>query len=214
MQVRKREDALKRNLSANFPKILACLKIQLEDLRDVGSFSGVNLNDFDVFWNGLAGEPQSARVNIEQILGRDYRAEIDKVLAAQDIKFRGRYEQYLDKYRRESAQLRTTSLLQVKTAQEVAAELEKERSMKIQQLDSLEKRHPGSAGSTFGKTANTPGVTRPKTQQTSKLSARSQKIDVQSSQSAVRQGVRTPAAMKSSQVEMDKWTSRIPRVAK
>ena len=64
-----------------------------------------------MFWNGLAGEPQSAGVNIEQILGRDYSAEIDKVLQSQDQKFRARYEQYLDKYRRESAQLRTTSLI-------------------------------------------------------------------------------------------------------
>ena len=136
------------------------------------------------------------------------------MLLAQDPKFKLRYEQYLDKYRRESAQLRTTSLIQVKSAQDLAAELQKERSMKIQQLENTEKRPISNSMSTFGRTANTPGLTRPQTQQVSKAHARSQRLDVQSSQHAVRQGVRTPAAMKSSQVEMDKWSSKIPRGAK
>ena len=65
--------------------------------------ASLNLNDFDLFWSGAAGEPFP--IKIKDPFGEDYETEIRVALSKQDHKFQERFNQFLEYYKRESAEL-------------------------------------------------------------------------------------------------------------
>ncbi|CAL6103738.1 Microtubule_associated protein [Hexamita inflata] len=104
LQKRKREESLKKNLTQNFPKIMAALIIKLENMSSKLNLNNLNLNDFDIFWNKVAGNP--VQISTKDLFGVNYYEVIMEVLTKQDQQFKKRYQQFVEHFKRESSELR------------------------------------------------------------------------------------------------------------